>query len=574
MTSMRKNVWRIVLSYALVASLWIFFSDRLLPRLGSTPEALLEWSIFKGLTFVAVTACLLYFLINQLTTRLWKTGEAWKASERNFRTLFDKIIEGIIVADVETGNIVMGNPAMAAMLGYPIEELPRLNVKLIHPQEFQPTLAERFAMMRRGELPPRRVIPVLRRNGSVFFVEVSTNLIERNGRRHTISLFRDMTDIIQAQENLKSAKDAAETANRAKDQFIAVLSHELRTPLTPALATVAALKETMPEQARADLEVVRRNLELETRLIDDLLDITRITRGKIALRLERTDLHDAVRNAWDICKASATAKRLEVNLRLEAGHSIVLGDPPRLQQIFWNLLANAIKFTPEGGTITVRSSGTEHTVRVEITDTGIGINPAELARIFLPFEQGSRSVRYGGLGLGLSISRNIAELHHGSLVGFSGGPGKGSTFTVELPVMEPAEAPPQGAATSGTGKPLPRILLVEDHADTLQILARLLRRWGYDVHTASTVQAALQLARQETFDVLISDLALPDGSGREIMAEVKARYGMRGVALSGYGTEADAERSRAAGFGEHLVKPINFPELRACLDRLGADLER
>ncbi len=574
MTSTRKNVWRIVLSYALVASLWIFFSDRLLPRLGSTPETLLEWSIFKGLLFVAVTACLLYFLISRITTRLWKTSEAWRASERNFRTLFDKIIEGIIVADVETGNIVMGNPAMAAMLGYSMEELPRLNVKLIHPPEFLPTLAERFGMMRRGEPPPRRVIPMLRKNGSVFFVEVSTNLIELNGRPHTISIFRDMTDIIQAQENLKNAKEAAETANRAKDQFIAVLSHELRTPLTPALATVAALKETMPEPARADLEVVRRNLELETRLIDDLLDITRITRGKIALRLERTDLHDAIRNAWDICKASAAAKRLEVTLRLEAGRSFVLGDPPRLQQIFWNLLANAIKFTPEGGTITVHSSATEHTIRVEITDTGIGINSAELARIFLPFEQGSRSVRYGGLGLGLSISRNIAELHHGSLIVFSGGPGQGSTFTVELPLM-PTEAPLSGAtALEATGKPLPRILLVEDHADTLQILARLLRRWGYDVHTASTVQAALQLARQKPFDVLISDLALPDGSGREIMAEVKARYGMRGIALSGYGTEADVEKSRAAGFGDHFVKPINFPELRACLDRLGANLER
>ncbi|XHR30221.1 MAG: ATP-binding protein [Chthoniobacteraceae bacterium] len=586
---MSKKVWRIVLSYVLVAGLWIFFSDRLVMHPGGSPEFVAHWSLVKGFAFVVITALLLYFLILRLTAHIWNTARAWRNSERKFRTLLERIRDGILAVDVETMRIFMSNPALSEMLQYSPEELAGMEVMRMHPPELLPMLNERFQAMRQGITPPQRVLPIIRKDGSMFYVEVNTALIDLDGRRYTISVFRDMTERLKAQESLQHAKEEAEkaredaekareeaeTANLAKDQFISIISHELRTPLTPALAMVTALKEMVADQSREDLEIIRRNLELESMLIDDLLDITRITNGKIDLRMERTDLHAAIHHAVGICKTSIEAKGLQYTLQLEAANPYVWGDPPRLQQIFWGLLNNAVKFTPEGGAIAIRSFNEGPAVKVEVTDTGIGFDNRELPRLFLPFEQGEQSKirRFGGLGLGLSIARTITELHKGTLSGSSEGKDLGSTFTLELPTTEPVEH--QEAPASATSDPLSaRILLVDDHADTLQILARLLRRWGYQVTSANTVQTALRLASKAHFDVLISDLALPDGSGCDIMREVKARYGVRGIALSGFGSDADREMSRAAGFEEHFVKPISFPPMRAALERIAAAAQK
>lgn len=242
-----------------------------------------------------------------------------------------------------------------------------------------------------------------------------------------------------------------------------------------------------------------------------------------------------------------------------------------MQQIFWNLLNNAVKFTPAGGEITLRTLSVGPLVRIEIVDTGIGLANGELPRLFQPFEQGeqTKNRRFGGLGLGLSIAKNLVELHRGKLTAWSEGTNKGATFSVELPALVPASEPGGPASTSSSGLELPsRILLVEDHADTLQILSRLLQKWHYNVETASSVQSALNLAEKHPFDMLISDLALPDGSGCDIMAEVKARYGLRGIALSGYGAEEDLKASHRAGFEEHLVKPVSFPTLQKTIQRI------
>ncbi|MEI8233240.1 MAG: ATP-binding protein [Verrucomicrobiota bacterium] len=568
---MRKNVWSIALTYALVAGLWIFFSDRLLIRFGTQPEVLLEWSIAKGLLFVAVTAALLYVLISRLTFKLWSASQSWLASERKFRTLFEEITDGIVVVDLESKHIYLANHAFSQMLGIPVEELRGLHVSALHPPEAMLRVVEKFEELECGLSTLASDLPVLRRDGSVFYADISASSVDLEAKRYVIGVFRDITPHKHVEEDLKNAKEAAETANRAKDQFIAVLSHELRTPLTPSLATVTALQETLGDPARKDLEIVRRNLELESKLIDDLLDVTRISRGKIDLHFERTDLHESVRNAVGICRAEIQAKGIQCSLRLEAARSFVWGDPPRLQQIFWNLLANAVKFTPKGGSITLRSVNASDAVRVEIADTGIGIDPGEFSRLFLPFEQGeqTKNRRYGGLGIGLSIAKNLVELHHGSLTGSSPGKDQGATFAVELPIMERAAPPPAPPPPNpAPGAPLPRILLVDDHADTLHVLGLLLRKWHYSVEMADSVQSALQLAEKERFDILISDLALPDGSGRDIMAEVKARYGLRGIALSGFGADADLEASLAAGFEEHLVKPISFASLQSALQRI------
>ncbi len=397
---------------------------------------------------------------------------------------------------------------------------------------------------------------------------------------------RAITELERVRADLEKAKNMAEAASRAKDDFLAVLSHELRTPLTAVLGAVGSLHEEarFPGEFREDLEMIRRNVGLEARLIDDLLDVTRISKGKIEMSREVVDVHGCLRSALEICEGDLREKKQRVKLHLEAPRHYVMGDPARLQQVFWNLLKNAVKFTPAEGLIWVRTFNQrardeirDHGERlvVEVADNGIGIDSHHLSRIFNAFEQVDGSRRFGGLGLGLSIAKAVVELHHGTLTASSEGRGKGATFTVVLetadaPMPEPAAAPGPSPASGGHAV---KVLLVEDHPDTLRILARMLEKWGYVVTAASSVRGALESAEKEEFDVLVSDLGLPDGSGLELMRELRAlRPGrpLPGIALSGYGAENDLRQSREAGFEEHLVKPVGVEGLRQSLQRITA----
>lgn len=377
----------------------------------------------------------------------------------------------------------------------------------------------------------------------------------------------------QDEQALKHAKEAAEAANRAKDQFIGVLSHELRTPLTPVLTAVALLKaqEKMSEEMRASVEIIHRNVQLEARLIDDLLDVTRISRGIIELHRETVDAHTCLMKTLEICRSEIVHKGMDVALSLRARQHHVWADPARLQQVFWNLLKNAVKFTPGNGRISLRTSNEDGRLRIEIADTGIGIDASVMPRIFNAFEQGEKTWtrRFGGLGLGLSIAKAIVELHGGKIAASSEGTDKGAVFTVELETVEAGpggEGELPGAAPQKGGRR--RILLVEDNADTLRILSRLLQKWGYAVACAEGVAQALELTGRESFDLLISDIGLPDGSGLEIMRGLRARHELPGIALSGYGTDDDIRESLAAGFAEHLTKPIGVDRLRSSIERL------
>jgi len=382
----------------------------------------------------------------------------------------------------------------------------------------------------------------------------------------------DVTARKRAEEELRQAKEDAEAANRAKDQFLATLSHELRTPLTPVLALVSGLEGDGRLSDVADrLAMIRRNVELEARLIDDLLDLTRIARGRLELQRSVCDIRALVEHAIQICCAeSCAAGRLRVVTDLAAGEHRVWGDASRLMQIFWNLLRNAVKFTAEGGTIRIRTWNDGSELVVEVMDTGVGIEPGSLPHIFEAFSQGAPA--RGGLGLGLSISKAVADLHGGRITAVSPGYGQGATFRVHLPAggwpaqAEPAPPKPLEAPARG---PL-RLLLVEDHSDTAEAMAELLRSLGHEVRVAMTVAAGLEAAAAEMgsgagIDLLISDLGLPDGTGMDLMRELGSRYGLRGIALSGYGSEDDVRRSLEAGFSRHLTKPVNFKALAAII---------
>jgi len=374
------------------------------------------------------------------------------------------------------------------------------------------------------------------------------------------------------------ARAEAETANKAKDKFLAVLSHELRTPLSPVLLSVAAMEidEDLPFKFRQDVAMIRRNIDLETKLIDDLLDLSRVTSGKLRLALQPVRVHDLLRHVLQSSVSDMPGKKLNLETKFDARDDRINADPARLQQVFWNLLRNAVKFTPENGRITIRTwnDPLSREFNVEVRDTGVGIDTNVLPRIFDAFEQGNSRVtrQFGGLGLGLAIAKAVVEMHGGAISASSEGEGKGAAFTLRL--GKPVDA----AASDGDEKSLPpghrrrrslvRILLVEDHPDTARTLARLLIAIGYEVRVAINTSEALQLAEAEPFDIVISDIGLPDGTGHELMRQLREKHGLRGVALTGYGMEDDMRNSREAGFLDHVVKPIDVAQLEAVIQRV------
>jgi signal transduction histidine kinase len=414
------------------------------------------------------------------------------------------------------------------------------------------------------------IVPEILRAKVSFFIELykKTEQLKRQAEIKA-QLIREQT-----------ARAEAEAANKAKDRFLAMLSHELRTPLTPVLfaASMFSKDQTVPDHLRETFGVIARNVQLEARLIDDLLDVTRISEGKFSLTFEPTDAHELLRCACEICADELSAKNLRLRLECEALQHAIHADPARLQQVFWNLIKNAVKFTLAGGQIILRSSNPEKNLfRLEVIDSGVGIAPEALPKIFDPFEQAG-STSYGGLGLGLTISKAIVELHGGRIAAFSSGLDHGASFIIDLPDTVPSFTKPsptqaeraaaKGAVTENVASHN-RVLIVEDHIDTVRGMQLFLERLGYLVTAAESVGDALRIAGQQEFDILVSDIALPDGKGEDLFRQLRANgHDIPGIALSGYGAEEDKARSRAAGFEVHLVKPVLPQQLHACIDQL------
>jgi signal transduction histidine kinase/response regulator RpfG family c-di-GMP phosphodiesterase len=383
---------------------------------------------------------------------------------------------------------------------------------------------------------------------------------------HRAALAIDNASLYKAAQR---ARAESERANLAKDSFLAMLSHELRTPLTPVLTSVLALEQTddLTNEVRASLQMIRRNVELEARLIDDLLDLTRISKGKVQLSIEEVDAHLLLRNALEICQADIDKKNLALRTDFAAENVRLEADPARLQQIFWNLIKNAVKFTPEGGRLEIRTQNNDGQLQVQVSDSGMGIEAETLPKIFNAFEQGDR-MQLGGLGLGLAISKALVETHSGTLTAESPGKNQGATFTAMFPVTEhSAEASINAIPSTPAARKSMRVLLVEDHEDTNRSLTQLLRRRGYHVQAAHSVESALEAAAHERFDVLVSDIGLPDGSGIELMQKLKGDHQIFGIALTGFGMEEDLRRSHDVGFNHHLIKPVDLNRLDALIQQ-------
>lgn len=510
---------------------------------------------------------------NSPASLLRRAEEALEISHRRTR-LYEAVLSStpdlVYIFDLQH-RFIYANKALLAMWGKTWEEsIGRTCLELgyepwhaaMHDREIDQTAATK--------LPVRGEVPFTGTNGRRIYDYIFVPVFDAEGNVEAVAgTTRDVTERKEAEQQLAAAKAAVEAGSRAKDDFLAALSHELRTPLNPVLlvAGEAERNPDLPAAVRADFASIRRNIELEARLIDDLLDLTRITRGKLRLERQVLDAHELLRACIGFVQPDIEAHGLQFALGLNAAEHWVEGDPVRLQQVFWNVLRNAVKFSMAGGDVSLRTLNREGRFVVEITDTGVGIASADLPKIFEAFQQGSNGNAFGGLGLGLAITRALVEQHGGQIIAESPGRGLGSTFRLEFPLAISPAARAAGKTGSAKGiapaqQTAKRILLVEDHEDTRETLARLLVRRGHQVSPAGSLRAARALAASGEFDVVISDLGLPDGEGTELLAYF-ANSGRKplSIAMTGFGMEEDIQRTLAAGFIAHMTKPINMADL-------------
>jgi PAS domain S-box-containing protein len=501
---------------------------------------------------------------------------------RESETLYSRLVESlqdhaVILLSLD-GAIRSWNGAAHTAFGWTHDEVRGRNAALLFGADAsaQQLLAEHLARARAdGQSSEDRWMR--RKDGGAFYsANVFTALRDADGSVGGFAMIaRDDTAKRQADEAVRAAKNEAEHANQAKNRFLAVLSHELRTPLTPLLAVAHIMQNVpdLPPRVAQLVPMIKRNVELEARLIDDLLDLTSIERGKLTLHTAPLDLHATLRDALEMSAGEIERKRLQLELRLDAARSVTVADDARLQQVFSNLIRNAVKFTPEGGRILIETANQgEDGFTLAVTDSGIGIAPEALPSIFELFEQGETQINpaYGGLGIGLAIERAMTQHHGGSLTATSDGRGRGARFVVRLP-LEPAElAPPPERHVDGVdgfGHDTPReVLVVEDHADVAEAVRAMLETTGCRVQIASSLGEARKALASQRFDLLVCDLGLPDGSGHEVLAISGAQ--VPAIAMSGYGMEADIRRSAAAGFAAHIVKPFEPQQLYAAMAAL------
>ncbi len=364
----------------------------------------------------------------------------------------------------------------------------------------------------------------------------------------------------------------AERSSRLKDEFLSTLGHELRAPLNAILGWSRLLESGRlgEEEVRRGGETIARNVRALAQLVDDLLDLSGMVSGKIRLDAEETDIGEIVEAALETLQGTADAKGVSLHKSLPETSCLVFGDPHRLQQVVWNMLSNAIKFTPRGGTVTATLSPAEENWEVRIEDTGIGLAPERLPIVFDPFKQSESPSRreYPGLGLGLAIAKQIAELHGGRVWAASPGEGLGATFHVALPRVAPREQIDTGATRARGPARLDlqgvRVLIVDDEADTLELTRRVLGSYRALVLTANSVDAALTVLHGFQADVLISDLAMPGRDGYELIRSVRESIGpdqLPAAALTAFARPEDAVRAHDAGFQMHLAKPVEPEEL-------------
>ena len=490
-------------------------------------------------------------------------------------TVVDLVEEGIFIIAADGALLFMNGLGRQLLGDIPPGELPHDRVKRLSIRDLdgRPLTAEEVPSARalQGETVPPTDLLVSSAGGATRRIRVRAHSLRReHGAYAAVVTWRDVTEETRALADLEMARAAAEQANQLKDDFIAALSHELRTPLQPILGWTEVLRRhgKLDDVTTRAMEVVHRNIRQQVRLVDDLLDLSRILHGKFMLRFETFDLREQVRAAVEAFEEAAALKRVRLAATLPADPVPMWGDAARVHQIVSNLLGNALKFTSAGGRVGVRLEARERRAVIEVDDSGEGIAEADLPIIFEPFRQGQQSTRRGGLGIGLDLVRRLSEMHGGAVSVASAGLGHGARFRVELPLSRP-EMPVSAPPVSGRPR-LERqsVLVIEDNLDTRDVLKLMLEVEGAVVETAEGGEEGLRLAERLRPDIVLCDIGLPDIDGLEVARRIRARGALPGsrlIALTGYGQAEDMRQAVKAGFDAHLTKPVNIDQLIALL---------
>ncbi|MEH2378122.1 MAG: PAS domain S-box protein [Nostoc sp.] len=503
-----------------------------------------------------------------------------RESEARFRRLFESNLIGVAFWNVD-GFIIDANDAFLQLAGYTRDEfatLDRFNWRELTPVEYK-HLDDR-ALLEVQTTGVSRIYEkeYIHRNGKRVPIVLGKALLN-DSQEKGVAFVLDITDRKSAEKecaNLlqreRTARQQAEIANKIKDEFLAVLSHELRTPLNSILGWSKMLRTRKFDEKTTNhaLETVERNAKLQTQLIEDLLDVSRILQGKLNLNICPVNLVMVVEAALETVQLAAQAKSIQIQTIFDPTLGQVMGDPNRLQQVVWNLLSNAVKFTPTGGRVEIRLGEADKQAQIQVRDTGKGIGPEFLPYLFDYFRQADSTTTrtFGGLGLGLAIARKLVEMHGGNVQAESPGEGLGATFTVELPLLvrsedmryeekESLDCQPESSLLSDM-----RVLVVDDEPDIRDLISFILQDYGVEVTTVASAQEALQALSESIPDVLISDIGMPKTDGYMLMRELRSRSPQQGglvpaIALTAYAGEMNQQQALAAGFQMHISKPVD-----------------
>ena len=514
-------------------------------------------------------------IVRDITERKQSERELRDAEER-MRSVVNHVVDGIITID-EHGHIDSFNPAAEKIFGYERGEVLGRNVKMLMPEpyhsEHDSYISNYVSTGRAKIIGIGREVTGRRRDGSTFPMELAVSAFHIGQRRYFTGIVRDITERKRLQDELQQRLSDLANANLQKNEFLAMLSHELRNPLAPLRNALSLLKRGSVADADRDglHDMMERQLQQLVRLVDDLLDVSRIIRGKIDLRREDLDLRRAVHHAVETAQPVMEANGQAVNVSIPTAPLLIWGDPVRLAQAISNLLTNAAKYSHSSMPIELVLRSENGDAVVSVKDRGVGIPPHLLPRIFDLFVQGEHALArtQGGLGIGLTLVRRIVELHEGS-VSAANVPGGGSEFTLRFPAHaeQPAAERPHALTTSRHAGLARRVLVVDDNVDAAESIAMLLRLFGHQVRCEYDGRSALDAVRRYRPDVILLDIGLPEVDGYEVARQIREMDDLRGthiVAVTGYAQEEDRKRSQAAGFDHHLTKPVDPEALQSFL---------
>src|SRR5215510_23205 len=518
--------------------------------------------------------------------RMREAEELRRETEQRYEFLFESSSLPTWIVDVANFEFLAVNQAAVTQYGWSKEEFLQSRIQDVFPGEDVPTLEEYFTNIH-DAVPNAVEWRHKNKQGTIIEVQVIWHELLYRGRRAVFMMANDITARRQAEQEREQlldkeqkAREEAEAANRAKDEFLATVSHELRAPLNAMLGWAQILRTTRVDDATLAhaIEIIERSARTQSRLIEDLLDTARIVSGKLRLDIQPVDLTSLIENAVEVLRPAAEATGIDIKVTLNAGREVITGDPDRLQQIVWNLLSNAIKFTPKDGHVEVRLERADPHARITVTDTGRGISPAYLPYIFDRFLQadGSSTRRHTGLGLGLSLVRHLVELHGGTVYAKSPGEGLGASFIIDLPMravlpqLSEREPATLGGASIWGAPSLEGVwaLVVDDETDARELVATLLEQCGARVTAVASAQEALAAVsdQQNRPDILISDVSMPEVDGYDLIRRIRELPAEKGgrtpaVALTAYGRSIDRIRALSAGFQMHMPKPVEPAEL-------------